>query len=890
MMRIRWAFLAVGLVHCLASGHGNGGYSPSVFEQGFADGNKVFFITGDSRRQGIWHVDQNGNAMEIHPMPTHVVAASTVGDTQVSLRFATDMDAITGYRWVHGPSRFGFALSAAEVFLVKSNGRHVRVQLIPEKYFKITSFNVIQAASKVIDGVEYYLFAVSTNAMRSEAVGILVDQDLRVSVFGPSHPGLFDDADWVFQKYVPELKRFKPIDLLPRDALFTNEGLRKRFPRGRTVPYTVDENELKSQIAEPIPRPKGTVKGQIEKQKQQRQEQEQGVVDDKFSNLKDVNVLNTHGQSVSAISLIGNFARNLTLEYGEAPIEKISGDRKTQMAIAEALANPEGGSPVIVGPPGVGKSMEVELLVSDLVQGRGPEFLLDRIFIAVDARSLETGGAFVGSVMTKIDAMRALSKANYNRIIWVIEEIHSWKGVGTHSGQDSDVIQALKTDMARGRFPFIGTSTLKEIHEAFDDDRAFLERLVLIEKKEPAGEALVAILNRWGEEKNFGTPPAKVVKEVIEISESFDAIGSQPRKAIRLLAAVYARLKVNQEKRDPTVADVREVARDRLGYDEATTDPSQRRLRIEKLAQLMKEKVVGQDLPKRQILNAVVQSYSRAAENDGPKTRLLFVGPEGQGKTMMAKLMAEALNVPIVHIEMNQFPHGAYVGKGPLALAAAAVQKNPYTLLLFDEIEKADVAVQEELLRALNDGKAYVQRELRPGHLITELVDFRNARVVMTSNAASDQLDRNRPGFVGRSSADSSEESVRDLLRHTSLSRLVLDRSEVIAFLPMGKDAFEKAIRNEITQFMTKAAAQGRVIEFPALEDYVKKKSEIWRPGLSMREAGRAVRDIRSVISYFDLYSDQIGPAGKPLTLQFDASGLFIEGVRRPLDCEDLLR
>ncbi len=813
---------------------------------------KLVFFTGEGGRHGVYHIGLDDSAILIDPRHPYFFGAID-GAESAEVKFQTNEDVQGAHKKIKSSYKFGFALLGSELLMVRPTGENSRIQLISHGHGPIHDLHVLRSEIRVIDGKQYLYFALTTSKMNGKAQVVVFDEDYNQSdsrefpVDEAANPDLLIGLlVGTLQEGIARRGADGPSRGFSRDAYFTNETLsRVQAQREPIEPVYTTLKELL------------TVKHEVN-----------------ISTLQDATVRGPKDEEVSALTLIKPFTRDLTVQFGTKPLIGVVADTELQFRIAETLAARENANVVLTGHPGTGKSMEVDILVSEVANGRGPEFLRGYHFIAVDARSIESGGMYIGQIGNRIDAMRALSKAN--KIIWVIDEFHSLAGVGTHAGQNTDVTQMLKGEMARGQFQVIGMTTKHEFLQAFGADRAFIERFTQIEKTEPTGQKLKDLILGWATFQEFNPPSNTVLEEAIRIANDFDAIGAQPRKTTRLLDNVYARMKMKGSFGiSPSLIDLHQTARDRIGFDPALLDPRLGRQRVEAMSAALDRAVIGQEAAKATLRDGTVTFLAGVHDRGQARMKVLLTGPEGQGKTFLAKAYAESMNLPYAIIEMGQFAQGAPFGKGPLALAADAVAKNAFTVLIFDEIDKCPPLVQEQLLRALGEGRSVVQRELQPGKLVSDTVDFRNSVVIFTANASADLFSKPSLGFFNMNKGLSSSDA-RALVRSGNISRFLLDRvDDVVVMLPLNQAQFLTAIKSHLENLLGDLSSRGYKIQFSGQDKYLKYLSGFWVAGISNREIERLLRPLRTLVANDSLFSE--GPRdAKAVRLKFEGEILRV--------------
>ncbi len=440
--------------------------------------------------------------------------------------------------------------------------------------------------------------------------------------------------------------------------------------------------------------------------------------------------------------LLSGLGRNLSALADRGAIDPVLGREKELEQLLDVLSRRRGNNPVLVGPPGVGKTAIVEGLALAIVEAhRGRSdlalgSLADRIIIEVTAGSFASGTGVRGALADKLKKLKdEVAKAD-GRVLIFFDEIHAM--VGEPAGAD-DLASELKGALARGELSCIGASTDAEMRKHFDRDPAFARRFSVVSVGEPSAEAteriLAGLLPRY-EAHHATRYEAAAVRAAVELSVRFLPERCLPDKAIGVLDLAGARAR-RLGATEVTAADVARVI-----ADEAHV-PVERLLlrdgeRLLALEAHLGDRVVGQ----KQALTKISDALRKGAagfRGRRPLATFLLLGTTGVGKTETAKAIADVLFAPgaMTRFDMSEMSEShavarllgappGYVGHEAGGQLTEAVRRRPYQLVLLDEIEKAHPDVLLALLPLLDEGR------LTDGRGRT--VDFTNTVVVMTSN------------------------------------------------------------------------------------------------------------------------------------------------------------
>jgi ATP-dependent Clp protease ATP-binding subunit ClpA len=432
-----------------------------------------------------------------------------------------------------------------------------------------------------------------------------------------------------------------------------------------------------------------------------------------------------------------------------------------------------------VGDPGVGKTAIAEGLARKIVEGEVPEVLLPAVIYSLDMGALLAGTRYRGDFEERLKAVVNELEKLPDAILF-IDEIHTVIGAGATSGGAMDASNLLKPALSGGTIRCIGSTTYKEFRNHFEKDRALLRRFQKIDVNEPTIEDTVKILTglRSAFEEHHKvkyTPDA--IKSAVELSARYINDRKLPDKAIDVIDEVGAmQMLVPLAKRKKTITS-REIeaviaTMARIPPKSVSTDDTKA---LESLETDLKRVVFGQNAAIEKLASAIKLSRAGLRDPEKPIGNYLFTGPTGVGKTEVAKQLAQIMGIPLQRFDMSEYmerhsvsrligaPPG-YVGFDQGGLLTDAIDQQPHSVLLLDEIEKAHPDLFNILLQVMDNGRLTDQHG--------KTVDFRNVILIMTTNAGASDMARETLGFGNLTREGEDEQAVQKMFTPEFRNRL----------------------------------------------------------------------------------------------------------------------
>lgn len=554
------------------------------------------------------------------------------------------------------------------------------------------------------------------------------------------------------------------------------------------------------------------------------------------------------------------YGRDLTEMAANGALDPVIGREKETDRLIRVLLRRCKNNPCLIGDAGVGKTAVVEGFAQRVAAGNVPQGLIGKRIFALDLTAMLAGAKYRGDFEERLKSVIE-EAAGCRNIILFIDELHSIVGTGAAEGA-IDAANILKPQLARGEICLIGATTTEEYRKFIEKDSALERRFQPVVVEQPDEEQSLAILKgmrRSYEQHHCVTITDGALEEAVRLSVRYINDRRLPDKALDLVDEAAARVR-SGTLNAPYVKRLSEVrrgianSRDPAGTEKlraeeyalikamntgracvvdkpeiaqtvsAITGIPAQRLSADEAAQLagletqLKKRVVGQDKAVELVSNAVRRGRTGLKEPDRPTCSFLFLGQTGVGKTELAKALAEAVfgdEKRMIRFDMSEFmekhsvskligsPPG-YVGYEEEGQLIKRVRSSPYSVVLFDEVEKAHPDVLNLLLQILEEGSLTASDG--------RSADFRSTIVIMTGNIGAEQLSRNALGFTGQQ--DTAETDVMSALKKQFSPELINRIDNVIVFRKLGGEQLEQVCRILLSKLAGRAAQCGISLTF----------------------------------------------------------------------------
>jgi ATP-dependent Clp protease ATP-binding subunit ClpA len=569
-----------------------------------------------------------------------------------------------------------------------------------------------------------------------------------------------------------------------------------------------------------------------------------------------------------------SYTQNLNAQAGAGRIDPLIGRDHELERVIQILCRRRKNNPLLVGEAGVGKTAIAEGLARRVVEGEVPDILKKATVYALDMGALLAGTKYRGDFEQRLKAVLKQLNDNPHAILF-IDEIHTLIGAGAASGGTLDASNLLKPALSSGQLKCIGATTYNEYRGVFEKDHALSRRFQKIDVNEPTVAETVAILkglkSRFEEHHGVKYQPGALTAAA-ELSARFINDRHLPDKAIDVIDEAGAAQKILPKSKQKRVIGKHEIEEiiAKITRIPAQTVSVDDRNALKTLDRDLKSVVFGQDKAIDALTAAIRMARSGLGNPVKPIGSFLFSGPTGVGKTEVARQLAYVMGVELLRFDMSEYmerhavsrligaPPG-YIGFDQGGLLTEAITKNPYSVLLLDEIEKAHPDIFNILLQVMDHGTLTDNNGRK--------ADFRNVVIIMTTNAGASELTKTTMGFTAARQAGDEMGEIKRMFTPEFRNRL----DGIISFKALDRDIILRVVDKFLIQLEEQLHEKKVDISFTqALRDYLAEKG--FDPQMGARPMSRLIQDtIRSALADELLFGRLAG--GGKVTVDVDGSG-----------------
>ncbi len=493
---------------------------------------------------------------------------------------------------------------------------------------------------------------------------------------------------------------------------------------------------------------------------------------------------------------IEKYCENLNQKAIQGFIDPIIGREKEINRTIHVLARRNKNNPIFVGDPGVGKTALAQGLALKIIKKEVPSSLKNAQIYSLDLGALLAGTKFRGDFEERLKKVIDFFQKSEDYILF-IDEIHTLIGAGGTSSGSMDASNILKPALTRGNFKCVGSTTYSEYRNYFEKDRALCRRFQKIDVDEPSVEDAIKILDglKPHYEDFHGVKfDDECSSEAVNLSRKYLLNLKLPDNALDVLDETAAAVKINEKRSSKLIkkSDVQKTI-SKIANIPENSIKSDDKVKLKNLERDLRTLIFGQDKAVKTVSSSIKLSKVGLRNKEKPIGSFLFSGPTGVGKTELTRQLANIMKMNFVRFDMSEYmerhsvskligaPPG-YVGFDQGGLLTDAVDKNPYSVVLLDEIEKAHPDLFNILLQVMDYGKL-------TDHL-GKKVDFTNAILIMTSNIGADDLVKEKVGFFGENSINDNEKAISKFFSPEFRNRL----DSVVNFKALNKQNSIKVV------------------------------------------------------------------------------------------------
>lgn len=519
------------------------------------------------------------------------------------------------------------------------------------------------------------------------------------------------------------------------------------------------------------------------------------------------------------------YGRDLTAQAKNGELDPVIGRQIEIDRVIQILSRRKKNNPILIGEPGVGKSAIVEGLALRIAAKEIPALAEKRI-ISLDIASMVAGTTYRGQFEERIKTV--IKELNdHPEIILFIDEIHTLMGAGNAQGS-LDAANILKPALARGEVQCIGATTINEYRTSIEKDGALERRFQKVTVQPTTVDETYTILTRLSEtygQFHHVQYTQEALRACVNLTDRYITDRQFPDKAIDAMdevgACVGDRQEAKGERQEITEADVARVVSQMSGVPVQRVAQAEGE-RLRQMASVLQQRVIGQDDAVQKVVKAIQRSRMGLRDPRKPIGTFFLLGPTGVGKTHLAQCLAEEMfgsRNAIIRFDMSEYMEkhtvSLLVGAPPGYVAhedggklTEAVRRKPYSIVLFDEIEKAHPDIFNVLLQVMDEGRLTD----RQGHV----VDFKNTIIILTSNVGTRQLSDFGAGIgFGADNIDdkASERMLTKALQRTFPPEFVNRLDDIIVFHTLNDEALAQILWLELRPLQARLEAMGYTLE-----------------------------------------------------------------------------
>jgi len=533
---------------------------------------------------------------------------------------------------------------------------------------------------------------------------------------------------------------------------------------------------------------------------------------------------------------LNKYSQDLTKMAQKSQLPEIIGKKEVLDQMVKVLSRSEKNNVLVIGEPGSGKTTLVKGIAQEIVRGVGLKSLRFKRLVELSTTSL-SAGADEGELAARIEKVIREIK-NTENIVLFVDEVHNLATVNKANAETSKLFSALEPVLSSGGFQFIGATTTENYKKYIEPNEAFARLFEVVELKEADMETTMETLEylAWRlEVKEEVVITSMALGKIADLSGQYIHDRVFPDKAVNLLDEVVAIGKVSKLKViNSTLVEQLITKKTKIPLTKVGKEEKELLLNLEKK---LHNRVIGQERAVKAVADAIRRARTKLKDPKKPIASFLFAGPTGVGKTETAKTLADEFfgnEKTMVRLDMSEYQHansvnrliGAETGKGDGSggQLTEAVKRQPYTLVLLDEIEKADKKILNLFLQVLDDARLTDSQG--------KTVNFSNTIIIATTNVGTKELIKKLESKQVNLATQAVRKSLEDHYAPEFLNRF----SGIVVFKPLKENEVEKIVRLKLDRLKKNLKKQEVLIDFD--EKLVK---EISKLGFSIKWGGRQI-------------------------------------------------
>jgi ATP-dependent Clp protease ATP-binding subunit ClpA len=512
-----------------------------------------------------------------------------------------------------------------------------------------------------------------------------------------------------------------------------------------------------------------------------------------------------------ADAVLEEYCVNLSARAAKNQLEPMIGRAKELEEMITVLARKFKANVLMVGDPGVGKTAIIDGLAQEIHAGRVPEFLKGHEVWSLEIGSLLAGSKYRGEFEEKFKAVITALETKKKTIVF-IDEAHTMRGAGSGSNSSLDFANMLKPAITKGMLKVVASTTWEEFYESFEKDRALMRRFHKLSIDEPDAstteQILIGLSPRLEQFHNVMID-TEAMATAVELANRYIHDKKNPDKSIDLIDGACARERVKDQGCVTITRALIEAQLSRVTGVPTDRLQNQRSTKIVELESNIKQKLYGQDLAVDTVLERVYISFAGIGSEKRPMASFLFTGPTGTGKTELARLLSANLDMPLLKYDMSEFQErhsvSALIGAPPGYVGfedgnvgggklISDLSKNPFAIVLFDEIEKAHPDVTNIMLQMLDEGVITSSNGKK--------ANCKNCIIIMTSNLGAREGDVNNIGFGSFEKTGEDDRAMKEFFKPEMRNRI----DSVVKFQKLDNLSIKKVVVKFVDELKTSLA------------------------------------------------------------------------------------